>query len=590
MAAPKVLIDHSGIGPQVPHSELVAALEKAGASAVVLESLDNLTAISRIIDELETQSVCVIDGALLTGQTMVDAILAERSTGLAALVRKTPSPQINHAARVTSKRIVSSSTELHRVTSPTHELLGVIRLENSPSVIQALKDSSKYLESLDQQLNLVDLVTLILVRSGHEVFVLEPSGICERNPSDVESVLSELLAQDEARVKFGRALRTNDGFYSTFVLRKLSRFVTRVAIWRGWTPNQITVASLAISFVASIFFATGNRTLLAIGAILVQLAIIVDCSDGEVARYTGVSSALGAWLDAATDRIKEYVMYAALALGASRHHENLWTLVFVLIVLQTVRHLSDYNFVAVRGARDARIPTVALNHMVDDGKASAGSLMDTSESLNSRRAVYWIKRVIYFPIGERWLVITVGALLGSPKLIFTSLLIFGSGALIYVSVGRFMRSRSWNHPQAQSGCDIVERQIDAGPLMQWIFDDGAHPLSGRFGWSAPSLARLFELGLVAVVCHAHPIAFWWLFAVAFHHYDTLYRSLSGHEFPRKLTRLGLGVEGRTLVLLLSSIGFLIPLKISLVLAGGYFTVLFVGYASAQWIRELQTSS
>jgi phosphatidylglycerophosphate synthase len=78
--------------------------------------------------------------------------------------------------------------------------------------------------------------------------------------------------------------------------------------------------------VVSGFFATGWWPLMIVGAIGVQASIIIDCADGEVARFTGVSSQFGAWLDAATDRIKEYGLYAGLAFGASQHGLNLWPL------------------------------------------------------------------------------------------------------------------------------------------------------------------------------------------------------------------------------------------------------------------------
>ena len=63
-------------------------------------------------------------------------------------------------------------------------------------------------------------------------------------------------------------------------------------------------------------FATGERVGLVAGALLLQLSLVVDCVDGEVARYTRAFSSLGAWLDASTDRVKEYACYAGLAFGA----------------------------------------------------------------------------------------------------------------------------------------------------------------------------------------------------------------------------------------------------------------------------------
>jgi hypothetical protein len=92
--------------------------------------------------------------------------------------------------------------------------------------------------------------------------------------------------QDEQDVRTKRALRADDGFYSTFVLRKLSRKVSMFAVKRGWTPNQITLASLILALIVSGFFATGWWPLMIVGAIGVQVSIIIDCADGEVEEAT----------------------------------------------------------------------------------------------------------------------------------------------------------------------------------------------------------------------------------------------------------------------------------------------------------------
>jgi phosphatidylglycerophosphate synthase len=50
------------------------------------------------------------------------------------------------------------------------------------------------------------------------------------------------------------------------------------AVKRGWTPNQITLTSLILALVVSGFFATGWWPLMIVGAIGVQVSIIIDCS------------------------------------------------------------------------------------------------------------------------------------------------------------------------------------------------------------------------------------------------------------------------------------------------------------------------
>ena len=62
---------------------------------------------------------------------------------------------------------------------------------------------------------------------------------------------------------------------------------------------------------------------------------MLDCVDGQLARYTRQFSKLGAWLDSIFDRAKEYVVFAGLAIGASRTGDPVWLLAGAALALQT---------------------------------------------------------------------------------------------------------------------------------------------------------------------------------------------------------------------------------------------------------------
>jgi hypothetical protein len=79
----------------------------------------------------------------------------------------------------------------------------------------------------------------------------------------------------------------------------------------------------------------------------------------------------------------------------------------------------------------------------------------------------------------------------------------------------------------------------------------------------------------------------WIFAVAFHHYDALYRSLAGFEMPKDIKTYGLGFLGRSLIIIMTALGILIPLNVALLIGGIGFTLLFVGYASLKWMQQIR---
>jgi phosphatidylglycerophosphate synthase len=83
--------------------------------------------------------------------------------------------------------------------------------------------------------------------------------------------------------------------------RRLSRPITRLAVARGVTPNQVTLASLAAGAAAVFCLAQGTPVLSLAGLALYLLAVVLDHADGEVARLTLTESRLGEWLDIAVD-------------------------------------------------------------------------------------------------------------------------------------------------------------------------------------------------------------------------------------------------------------------------------------------------
>ena len=562
-------------------------VQAAGGIFIEHSELSPNQFLEQIASYLGDGPIAVVDQGFVTGQAMMDALVKGHWSSNAAVV--SPSLEPLHPARVTHKQLVSAGSNDHQVSSPTHDMVGFIRVINDAKSGAALQQAREFLADPTRQANVADLITVALVRAACPVTAIAITGVCKRaeTSSELDTFQNEVSNQDEQIVRTNRALRSDDGFYSTFVLRKLSSKLSMFSVKRGWTPNQITVTSLILALVVAGFFATGWWPLMIVGAIGIQLSIIIDCADGEVARYTGVSSQYGAWLDAATDRIKEYALYAGLAFGASHHGLNLWPLAMGLMVLQTVRHMSDYNFHAVQVIRETAVIPLSLGEPFDIPAASNGSLLDTSAALNSNSRIRWVKKVIHMPIGERWLVLSIGAGFNSPSFALGTLLVLGIVGLLYTSIGRVLRSKNWRHPKSVSGCDVLERQIDPGLGVEWFWADGSHPMTGKFAWMAPALLRLFELGLVFAIANQYPIAYLWIFAVAFHHYDALYRSLAGHEMPKRIKTYGLGFLGRSLVIVMTALGFLIPVEVALIVGGIALTVLFVGYASRQWMQQIR---
>ena len=70
-----------------------------------------------------------------------------------------------------------------------------------------------------------------------------------------------------------------------YVSRFFSIYLTRLILPTQVTPNQVSLAMIVTGIVASIFFLFPFSFSFLIGALLLQLWYLIDCMDGEVARY-----------------------------------------------------------------------------------------------------------------------------------------------------------------------------------------------------------------------------------------------------------------------------------------------------------------
>jgi phosphatidylglycerophosphate synthase len=109
-----------------------------------------------------------------------------------------------------------------------------------------------------------------------------------------------------------------DSRVDRLINRRCSRWLTRVLIRLPVTPNQVTLLSLALGLGAAwaLWSATPASALAALGLYL--LAVVVDHSDGEVARLTFQESGLGEWLDFSSDTTIHALLVLAMGITASR--------------------------------------------------------------------------------------------------------------------------------------------------------------------------------------------------------------------------------------------------------------------------------
>src|SRR3954451_16326835 len=106
--------------------------------------------------------------------------------------------------------------------------------------------------------------------------------------------------------------RNEEHWAGRLYMRRVSPYFTWLFIRVGFSPNQLTYLMIVCGVLGGAAVAAGHGLVSAIGgALLIQAYLLLDCSDGEVARVRGRTSVTGVYLD----RIGHYLSEIALLAG-----------------------------------------------------------------------------------------------------------------------------------------------------------------------------------------------------------------------------------------------------------------------------------
>jgi phosphatidylglycerophosphate synthase len=443
--------------------------------------------------------------------------------------------------------------------------------------------------------SLADRVLTALDADGADVHRPELGSLVAAVPADPQArneARQAVTDVDDEAVRLKSAVKSRDGFFTTYCISPYSRYIARWCARRGLTPNQVTTASLLTALVAAGCAATGTRGGFIAAGLLLIFSFVLDCTDGQLARYSLQYSTLGAWLDATFDRAKEYAYYAGLALGAARGGDDVWALALGAMVLQTCRHVVDFSF----------------NEANHDATANTSPTAALSDKLDSVGWTVWVRRMIVLPIGERWAMIAVLTAATTPRITFYALLIGCAFAATYTTAGRVLRSLTRKARRTDRAAKALADLADSGAVAEalarvlnklpvkpplgarvfvalpgaallvlaaalepygsvlpvaaavlYVLTSAAAvslPLKGALDWLVPPIFRAAEYGTVLILAAksqvngALPAAFGLVAAVAYHHYDTVYRIRGNAGAPPAwLVRVIGGHEGRTLLVI-----------------------------------------
>ncbi|ASW53345.1 CDP-alcohol phosphatidyltransferase [Plantactinospora sp. KBS50] len=422
------------------------------------------------------------------------------------------------------------------------------------------------------------------------------------------------------------AVKERDDLFTTYCVSTWSPHVTRLAARLRLGPTGVTALSVLFAAVAAALFGLGGRPALVTGAVLLYLGFVLDCVDGQLARFTRQFSPWGGWLDTMADRAKEYIVYAGLAVGVERSGlGNGWALAIAAITLQTVRHMTDAWY-GVLHDEAARRPGPAAGGGIGARLSQASNRVQA----DTGSVGYWLKRTVVFPIGERWALIAITVALFNPLVSLVAVLVWGVLAAGYTLALRTLRSRSMRIAVLSTVDTSAHR--DDGPLARWLGTrtrlsgplpaavlaafaaaallgtalarDGtadrrlvlpaallvlvaalpagrAH--AGPLDWLVPAVLRAAEYLFVIAAGLLGRVPAWLIFALllalALHHYDLTARLEKRTANPGSWV-YGLGWDGR--IILLSAAVAANAATVVFAAVAGYLLVLLVSGALTTW--------
>lgn len=114
--------------------------------------------------------------------------------------------------------------------------------------------------------------------------------------------------------------RLNDEHWAgRLYMRRVSPRATWLFARLGWSPNAVTAGFIVCGIAAGAVAALGGLATAVAAALLIQAYLLLDCADGELARWSGRTSVTGVYLDGVGHYLAETALLAGLGVRAQGH-------------------------------------------------------------------------------------------------------------------------------------------------------------------------------------------------------------------------------------------------------------------------------
>ena len=111
-------------------------------------------------------------------------------------------------------------------------------------------------------------------------------------------------------------------FYFKYIMRPLSFYGAIPFIILGFSATQVTIFSLLFGVVGNVFFTIGTFNYSFLAICLINISILLDFVDGNIARYNNQSSQYGKFIDGVSGQLIYSLLPICISIGFLKSLSN----------------------------------------------------------------------------------------------------------------------------------------------------------------------------------------------------------------------------------------------------------------------------
>ena len=224
--------------------------------------------------------------------------------------------------------------------------------------------------------------------------------------------------------------RSGEHWAGRLYMRKLSPYAVWLLVRTPITPNAATALMIVVGVAGGVVLAFPGFWTALVAAVLVQLYLLLDCADGELARFTDRKSIIGVDLDRVGADLAEAAVLVGVGIRAQGEIAGGWAQLGALAALGAILIKSETDQVDVARSRTGK--TAATEESAEMRSSAIGKLRRIASLFLVHRLIQGIElSMIAVPVAAYDAL--SGTLLGSRVLVAACAVVAGLFVVLHLA-------------------------------------------------------------------------------------------------------------------------------------------------------------